>query len=71
MKYGLGSLVRDVLGFVFARVLNRISSGPRDVVTDEELHDALHVGGPTQDAVARAREVADERWPKPRREDLQ
>ena len=30
-----------------------------------ELHDELHVGGPTADQMKRAREEADERWPAP------
>lgn len=33
--------------------------------TAAELHDELHVGGPTADQTKRAREEADAKWPAP------
>lgn len=62
MKPGIGGMLRELAGFVIGRILQRVSSGPRKV-TDEELREELDVGGPTSDAMDRARRERDERWP--------
>ncbi len=61
-----GGIVREVAGFLVGKLLEALfGAGRPKGPTAAELHDELHVGGPTADQMKRAREEADEKWPAP------